>query len=514
MPEQGDKPSPPDSWGHIASSDEIDKPTRSDLNQISSGDGVQKPLCVDLDGTLVRTDVLVEGFLSIISNGRAVSILPKLWSTSRSAFKQKVGVFSSLGPDLLPYNEEFLQFLRAQKAGGRKIILATAADAKIATAIADKLGLFDEVIASDGAQNLKGENKARELVRRFGRNGFEYAGNDRADLAVWRVADGMVLVGASPDVATKARELGKVVAEFPERKSRWSAALRAMRPHQWTKNLLVFVPLLASRQLTDIPNLVAAILAFVSLSATASSIYIFNDLMDIEADRRHPRKRKRPFASATLPILAGAFLAVGLFAAGMTFAALAGATYFVAIYAAASLCYSLVFKTYPLLDVFFLAALYTLRIVTGGDATNHPVTLWLMAFSGFTFLSLALVKRVGELGVAGKTEVGTLNARRGYVAEDRPVLMAFGVASATASAVVLALFIGTSAAFQPYRSPEILWCLIPLILFWQMRLWLATNRGHMHDDPIVYASRDWVSWLVAFGVITTVLLASVAPSLW
>ena len=473
-----------------------------------------KPICVDLDGTLIRTDVLVEGFLSIISKRGNIGKLPQLLTLNRAALKQRVGALSSMAPELLPYNEELIEYLRAQKDAGRMIVLATAADGKTARAIADHVGLFDEVIASDGSRNLKGEVKAAELVRRFGLKGFDYAGNDGADVAVWRKADGIIIANASHAVATQARSLGNVVAEMCNRSSVLIAALRGLRPHQWTKNLLVFVPLLTSRYVSDLPGLMAAFLMFASFCATASSIYLFNDLMDLAADRRHPRKRYRPFASATLPILLGVVLAVVLFVGGFVLALLAGAAYWIVAYLVTSLAYSLVLKQFPLLDVFLLAALYTLRIVAGGVATGHHVTLWLLAFSGFTFLSLALVKRVGEIVPTPQSNLNPAITRRGYVPEDRPILMIFGVASAVASAVVLALFIGTSAAFQPYQSPEMLWGLIPLILFWQMRLWLSTNRGYMHDDPIVFASRDWVSWLVAIGAVASVLLASFAPRLW
>ena len=474
-----------------------------------------KPLCVDLDGTLLRTDTLIEGLVSILSGEAGAGRLSGFAGTSHAAFKQRVAAAARLSPETLPFNAELIEFLRSQKRAGRKLVLATGADERTARDIADYLGLFDEVVASDGLCNLDGKEKVEELVRRYGDKGFDYAGSDRADLAVWGVADGIVMVNAPRNVARKARALGRVVAEFDDRRL-VAAAVRAMRPHQWMKNLLVFVPLLTSQSFTDWPGLLGAAGTFVSFCAMASAIYLINDLFDLTADRRHPRKRHRPFASGTLPIPLGAGLALGLMATGMALAAAVGAAFLLAIYAAVSLAYSLVLKKYPLIDVFTLAALYTLRIVAGGVASGHLVTLWLLAFSGFTFVSLALVKRTGELTLPEEASDRRGGSRRGYRSEDSAILTNFGVASAFSSSVVLALFVNSTSASQQYDSPEVLWSLVPVVLVWQLRLWLSTVRGYMYDDPIVYASTDWVSWLVAAAVLVIVLLASfgVSVSSW
>ena len=465
-----------------------------------------KTLCVDLDGTLLKTDILIEGMLSILARRGGFVELIRLATPRRAVLKNRVAALAQTSPELLPYNAEFIAFLRERKAAGQRIVLTTAADGGAANIIAGHLGVFDEVIASDGETNLKGENKARELVRRFGPKGFDYAGNDRADFAVWREANGIIVVNASGTVTRGASALGDVIEEFP-RQSLLAAALRAMRPHQWVKNLLLFVPLLTSRAFTDWPGLLGTLLAFVAFCLAASSVYLVNDLLDLNADRAHPRKRERPLARGDLPLQFGIGLSGLLVAGGLALALLAGVAHLVLLYMAASLSYSLWFKQYPLLDVFILASLYTLRIVAGGAASQHPVTLWLMAFSGFTFLSLALVKRCGELRGVDEHRV----VRRGYYPGDRPILVMFGVGSVFASSVVLALFIGSAAAMQPYRSPEMLWGLVPLCLFWQCRLWLSTERGHMHDDPIVYAFHDWVSWMVAAAAVAIVVLATWLP---
>lgn len=414
--------------------------------------------------------------LSLASDRKGLGNLIRSLTTSRAAFKQRVGAFAELAPEILPFNTQLIEYLRKEKLKGRRIVLATASDERSARAIVDHLELFDDIVASDGVRNLKGEEKAKELVRRYGHKGFDYAGDSRADLAVWRDADGIVIVNASPAVARKARELGHVIAEIDGQGGVVRAAIRAMRPHQWVKNLLVFVPLLASRSFSDWPGLLGAIGMFAAFCATASGIYLINDLLDLATDRRHPRKKNWPFASGMLPLAPGAVLAVALVAVGFLLALSVGAAPLLATYAGISLIYSLALKTYPLLDVFILAALYTVRIVAGGVASGHLVTLWLLAFSGFTFLSLALVKRSGELiATTRQSDAQRTVTRRGYRPGDISLLQMFGIASTFASSVVLALFVNSNAALQQYSSPEVLWGFVPLILFWQMRT-LARNR--------------------------------------
>jgi 4-hydroxybenzoate polyprenyltransferase len=431
-----------------------------------------------------------------------------LATSGRASFKEAVAASALLAPELLPYNDDVIAYLEDVRRKGRRIVLVTAANERVARAVADHLGIFDDVIASNGSRNLKGEAKARELEQRFGRGGFEYIGNDSADLAVWRTAAGIGIVNASSNVARRARALGPVTLEVSNRAGLLAAALRAMRPHQWTKNLLVFVPLLASRSLTDVGGWLAALVVFAAFCATASAIYLVNDLLDLASDRRHPRKRSRPLASGALPLATGAGLAVVLLLLGIALSASVGALALVALYAAISLAYSLSLKQFPLLDVFILAALYTLRVVVGGVVSGHPVTLWLLAFSGFTFLGLAMVKRVAELQAVSRKGLELANSRRGYRLEDRPMLEMAGIASAFASSVVLALYMSSNTAFEQYRSPQILWGLVPLVLFWQLRLWLSTYRSNMHDDPIVFAMRDWVSWIVAASFLVVMIAAS------
>jgi 4-hydroxybenzoate polyprenyltransferase len=466
------------------------------------------PLCVDLDGTLVRSDTLAEGVAGMLVRLRLGSALFQLIISGRSAFKQRVADGAPIDPALLPYNEPLLAYLATEKSRGRYLVLATAVDSRVANDVARYLGIFDEVIASNGKDNLKGEAKAVVLCDRFGARGFVYAGNSAADQAIWQVAAAAVLVNVSGRIARAVTSKTEVEAAFDGRASRLVALLAAMRPNQWVKNLLVFVPIITAHALHEEQAWFGAALAFVAFSAIASAVYMINDATDLAADRQHPSKRSRPFASGALPLLFGLVAALLLACVGLGVAAVAGLLSISLIYMALAIGYSLRLKEMPLVDVFVLAALYTLRLFGGGQATGHELSLWLLAFSGFLFLALALLKRVGEL-TARKEESGS--SRRGYLITDVSLLQTLGCGATFAASLVLALFVQREVTAQIYTWPSLLWGTVPLILFWQCRLWLSTARGNMHDDPIVYAARDWVSWLVGALLILLLTLAYSAP---
>jgi 4-hydroxybenzoate polyprenyltransferase len=467
-------------------------------------DALALPLCVDLDGTLVRSDTLVEGFCALAADPRVFGAVAQL-ARGRAAFKQAIAAGAALDPALLPYNETLLTYLRAQKAAGRRLVLATAADEFVARAIAGHLGIFEAVIASDGTNNLKGAAKARALVDRFGVKGFVYAGNAASDLAIWRQAAAVILVNVPAGVVAQVRGKLPVELVIADQPAVVPELLRAMRPYQWVKNILAFVPILTAHALTEGSAWVGGIIMFLAFCFTASAIYLVNDLLDLAADRAHPRKRMRPFACGAVPLSIGAAAAVVLLAAGLGLALIGHVVWVIALYAVMSISYSFVLKQLPLVDVFMLGALYTIRLFGGGEATGHRLSLWLLGFSSFLFLSLALLKRVEEMmSLTGSG--GSRSARRGYGAADTAILQLFGVASAFASSIVLALFVQSEASAQHYASPNLLWFVVPLMLFWQCRMWLSGARGYMHHDPIVYAARDRVSW--AIGAATAVVLVA------
>jgi 4-hydroxybenzoate polyprenyltransferase len=333
-------------------------------------------------------------------------------------------------------------------------------------------------------------------------------GDSRSDLEVWRRAASAVCVDVAPSVASAAVRCTRIEARLGDRGSRPLALIRALRLHQWCKNLLVFVPILTSGVVLEWTAWLKGVVMFFAFSAAASAIYVFNDLADLQADRGHPRKCTRPFASGSLQIACGLVLSPLLLGSGILLGAAAGAWPVVALYAACSLAYSMTLKSFPLVDLFTLATLYSLRLIGGGVVTGHPVSMWLLAFSTFMFLSLAAVKRVSELQDVIKAPRPGFT-RRGYGGIDVAMVTMLGVASAFSSSIVLALYVQSRNVVPVTQHLELMWAIVPLMLFWQCRLWLATGRGYMHDDPIVYAAKDWVSWVTAACVVVVFLLSTV-----
>src|ERR1700744_4191278 len=368
--------------------------------EVSSRAVSSLPLCVDLDGTLTYTDTLMEGIVAQRSLAHLARALLSLPFTGRAAFKASIAANATFDASLLPYNPLLLRYLENQKRSGRRLILATAADQATASAVAAHLGIFDEVIASDGRSNLKGRAKAAALCRRFGDKGFAYAGNDASDIAVWEASGAAILVNTPPDVDRRARRSNTVEAAFPGHPASHATIFRALRPHQWVKNLLVFIPIFTAHAVGDISAWGNALLAFAAFCASVSSIYRVNDGTGLAAGRRHQRKRLRPFASGALSLTVGLTVAGLLALLGILLATASGTLAVIAVYAVASTAYSFKLKEMPLVDVFLLGALYTIRIFGGGVATGHELSLWLLAFSGFLFLGLALLKRVAELDSA------------------------------------------------------------------------------------------------------------------
>jgi 4-hydroxybenzoate polyprenyltransferase len=407
----------------------------------------------------------------------------------------------------LPTSAELLDYLQHQHAQGRKIYLATASDRTLACAVAARFGLFDGVLASDGHHNLKGSRKLEAIRQLVGDAPFDYAGNDRADLRVWSHARHALVVNAPARVAARAARLCPVERVFGERRRRVWTWLRALRVHQWAKNGLLAVPALTAHVL-EWPVAVALPLAFLAFSMAASSVYVFNDLLDLEDDRRHPRKRFRPFASGELPLAHGVLAAPLLFVAALTLAAWIAPGFLLTLlaYLALTLAYSMVLKHYMLLDVLLLAALYTIRIFAGAAAIGVEVSSWLLGFSMFAFLSLALVKRSSEL-IALQQASRTAASGRDYRVGDLEALTSMGTAAGCAAVVVLALFVNTSEVALRYHRPQLLWLLCPLVLYWLSRLWMKTRRGEMHDDPLVFALRDRASWIIGAAMVAVTLAA-------
>jgi 4-hydroxybenzoate polyprenyltransferase len=466
------------------------------------------PLVVDLDGTLTPVDTLAESLIRAIRQAPLTLLLLPLWLLrGRAAFKRAIAQRALPAVAQLPYREPLLAYLRDEKAAGRRLVLATAADRAIAADVARHLDLFDEVLATEDGRNLKGEAKL-EAIRASVGPAFAYAGDSRADLPVWLAAQAAVLVGVSAGVAAQVRARVPIEREFPAEAAGLRAWLRALRLHQWLKNLLIFVPLLTAFAFADAGVLVDAFAAFLSFSLAASATYVVNDLWDLDSDRAHPRKRFRPLAAGHLPI--GQALAVagcGL-AAAFALAAAVNVAFLLMllVYLAMTSAYSWVLKQYVLIDVLTLALLYTLRIVAGAAATGIAVSSWLAAFSVFVFLSLALVKRCAEL--VALREAGVPATRgRDYRVDDLVVLWPLGVGAALSSVVVFGLFISAPQTIDRYATPQLLWLAAVGLTYWLARLWIKTSRGEMHDDPVVYALRDRGSRVAVLAMIVVVLVA-------
>jgi 4-hydroxybenzoate polyprenyltransferase len=468
------------------------------------------PLCVDLDGTLLRTDVLWESVIALLRHKPwLLPLLPFWLLRGKAQLKRKLATHVELNAATLPYRMDVLDMLRAEHAAGRELILATASDAGPAESIARHLGIFKSVCASDGLTNLSGQQKLRAILRRVGNSGFDYVGDASVDLPIWRAANGAILIDPSRRVLAAAQRDARVSRVMRGKSTMFSGLLRSLRPHQWVKNTLLFMPLLLSHRIVNLGTLQQAIIAFIGFSLAASSVYITNDLLDLEADREHPRKRNRPFASGALPIRVGVAMIPVLLAAafGLSLALLPPVfTIGLATYVALSTTYSLYIKQQVLLDVFVLAGLYTLRVLAGGLATGITISPWLAAFSMFFFTSLAFLKRYSELHLLRDHQQHQFH-RRDYAASDMDLLRSVGSASGFVSVLVLALYINSAEVLELYARPEVLWLVVPLFLYWVSRLWLFGHRGKVQDDPIVFAIKDPASYAVAILVAATMVIA-------
>jgi 4-hydroxybenzoate polyprenyltransferase/phosphoserine phosphatase len=459
-----------------------------------------RALCVDLDGTLIHSDLLVESFLTLVKRKPRDLWRVFFWLLrGKAVLKAELAKRVTVRAETLPYDERLLAWLREQRAAGRELWLCTASNYRLAEAVAAHLGIFAGVIASTDDQNLSGSAKAKLLEQRFGTRAFDYCGNEGADLPVWSSSHTAIVVNASAAIERKARRICPTSLAFAPEHRRWSDWLRVLRPHQWAKNVLVFVPALTAQKFS-FTDITAAVLAFAAFSLCASTAYVINDLLDLDSDRQHSRKRSRPFAAGRLKLTTGLVLAPVLLVGGMTLAVLLPTDFQLVLggYFLLTLAYSFYLKRTVFVDVISLAGLYTSRIVAGAAAIDVPVTFWLLLFSVFIFLSLALVKRFTELDSLRRAEKLRM-AGRGYHVEDLPILHSLGTASGYLSVLVLALYINSPATEGLYRHPERIWLLCVLLLYWISRVWIRAHRGQMHDDPVVFALKDSIS--IAVGVI-------------
>jgi 4-hydroxybenzoate polyprenyltransferase/phosphoserine phosphatase len=479
------------------------------ISQPEDSDRALRPLCVDLDGTLVKSDTLIDSLLVLVRTRPArLLALPGRLLRGKAAFKAYVTESISLDVAHLPYNRTLLQFLQQQRKQGRDLYLATGANLTLANRVAAHLGIFSGVLGSDGATNLTGNRKLDSLHNHLDSGPFDYIGNDSPDLPL--LAHATEAMVANPSyrlrMGLKARGI-RPTRVFLERNRPLNSFFKAVRVHQWAKNLLIFLPLLLSHALTA-GRLLAALLAFFCFSLTASAAYIVNDLLDIEADRGHPRKRTRPFASGDLSAFNGlcivaVFLLLSLSGARLLPVAFYGWLLF---YLVATLAYSIFLKRIALVDVLVLSGLYTLRLLAGSAATHSHISHWLAGFSVFLFFSLAIVKRIAELENL-RASGSPPNYGRGYLVTDIDQLRSFGTASAFAAVVIFAIYISGLDVATLYRKPQLLWLIMPLMLLWLCRVWLLASRGDLDEDPLVFALTDRMSLLIGAAVAAVAVFA-------
>jgi 4-hydroxybenzoate polyprenyltransferase/phosphoserine phosphatase len=468
-----------------------------------------KPLCVDLDGTLVKSDTLVDSLLIMARSYPLLLFrLPERLLRGKAAFKEFVSTHVELDVAHLPYNRKLLQFLQQERNTGRKIYLTTGADRRLAERVANHLEIFDGVLGSDGATNLTGDRKLASLQSQFGENGFAYIGNGAADLPLLSHAAESMVANPSHGLRAMMRKLGVAPTRvFEERGNPMRSLVKTMRTHQWAKNLLILLPPLLAHD-RSISTLSKAFLAFFCFCCTASATYIVNDLLDIEADRRSAKKHRRPFAAGDLSPASGLLASVVLAVIALATARTLPLSFllWLSLYAATTLLYSVYLKRVVLVDVLVLSGLYTVRLLAGGAATATMISHWLAGFAIFLFFSLAIVKRFAELEnvrLAGNQ----LKNGRGYRMGDIEQIRSFGTASAFASVVVFANYISSQDVMKYYHHPRYLWLIVPFMILWLCRVWLLATRGELDEDPVAFALTDAASLAMGAAVFIIVLLA-------
>lgn len=475
-------------------------------------DAAPRLIFVDLDGTLARTDLFFESLVNAFKR-RPLATLGALFTAFRRPARAKAVAarHGAVDAETLPYQQDFVDYLRAEKARGARLVLATAAHERNARRVARHLGLFDEVIATRRGDNVKGRRKLDRIAQSAQGRPFAYAGDARADAPIWAAADERIFVNAPRPFEAQARRDGAAYRVFRNPDSPWRMLIKAMRPHQWVKNLLIFAPLLTAHAYGDPRAAALALLAFISFSLCASGVYILNDLADLDSDRRHEKKRSRPFASGRLSPAVGAAAAPALFAAAFLVSLFISPAFIGAliVYAVATTLYSFWIKRKAALDVITLAGLFTIRVIAGGLAIGVALSQWLLAFSMFMFLSLAYLKRYSELARAGRMNKAI--SGRGYSDQDTETVFTLGAASGLVSVLVIALYLDSDFVAAEYPFPEALWLLGPAILYWINRIWIGARRGKVEEDPIVFAIKDRVSLAIGAFCVAVVLVAKYAP---
>ena len=470
-------------------------------------------LYVDLDGTLINTDLLLESFYRLLAKNFLYLFAIPFWLLKGKAnLKHQIASRVQLRVDLLPFNQKLITFLEKEKNLGRRLVLISASHQSLVSDVATHTGLFDQAIGSSEQENIKGERKLAKIQELSGNQPFEYAANAQPDLKIWKQANRAIVVNGSKGLLAEASRVTEVAAVFDSDNNQFNALWRALRIHQWAKNLLLFLPLLLSHQLNNMQLILFSLAGFLSFSLCASSVYLLNDLLDLEHDRQHATKRARPFAAGELSLQIGLIATPSLLVLAFLVATLLPWQFAAVLlsYYLLTVLYSFYLKAFAIVDVLLLACLYTIRIIAGAAAISTIPTFWLLAFSMFIFMSLAIVKRVAELENLRNQNEEEAHGR-GYKAADLESLTMLGSASGFMAVLVFALYINAEETQVLYGTPEILWFICPLLLYLVSRVWLLTNRGQLHEDPVVFFITDHSSQVV---VACCGLLVWAATGIW
>lgn len=481
------------------------------MQEINQNNEIQKlPLCVDLDGTLIKSDAIFESLLQLLkSNPLYFFVIPFWLLKGRPHLKDEIDKRIDFRVENLPYNEELIEYMEAEKSKGRKIYLATASHISIANKIAEHLGIFDGVFATQNGYNLKSENKASVLNEEFGQKGYVYAGNSTADYKVWESSESAIVVNNKKLFIRNVTSKYNVEKSFLNEVNFIKLIIKEIRVYQWVKNLLLFLPILLAHSLSNLVAFSDVVIGFFAFGFSASFVYVLNDLLDLESDRNHPRKRKRPLASGNLPIQIGIFLVPILLIIGLGLSFLLNDRFqmILCTYIILTTAYSFSLKKIPMLDIIILAALFTSRIVAGAFSANVYLSMWILAFSMFFFMNLAVLKRYAELLVMKKNNKSEAKGR-GYTVEDMGLLLSIGPSAGFLSVLIFVLYLNSSQAMELYSKTYLLWLISPIFLYWIARIWHLCVRGQMTDDPIVFTVKDRASYIIGILIFIIVFLAS------
>lgn len=482
------------------------------MMQTSPGPITLPSIIVKNEGVLVKTDIYWESLYILVKVKPLCMLYLPFWLIRGFAYLREQLISRALPNEkYLPYNQELLGYLHQQKKMGRELYLATSSSPEIGSRIASHLGLFKAVVDIQELLEAAEVSSTGDLPGGRESSSFVYVCHDEDEIPNGlnnRLA-GVVLVDSSNIKHRSTYKKHKIEKMITAPRPGWIEYARAIRIHQWIKNLLVFVPLITAHQITDTALLFRATLAFIAFCLCASGVYLLNDLFDIEADRKHPKKSGRPLAAGKIAVKTASLLVPLFTLLAILIGAFLGITFvsILLVYLVITVLYTIWLKRVVLVDVVLLAALYTIRIFAGGAAVAIMPSFWLLSFSMFIFFSLALMKRSSDLYQARTSEQDIMEGR-GYVAADARIVQDMGTASGYMSVLVMALYINSEDVQLLYSRPWVLWFICPLLLYWVSRVWVCVSRGMMQEDPILFTIKDWVSYAVAVAACFILWLAS------